>query len=146
MKIFRAYCESGFCHNTKRGTPSFILREDFDTLEKHSEHIEGTTSVRSEMMAVILALQHVDIYSKDDGDIVYIHTSLKMIPDAFNQNWISKWQAMGWVRKPYGKIENRDLWEQMIEFQKKYNIKFDHSPTNQISLMKKAKKLHRKFR
>lgn len=141
MKIFRAYCESKFCHSSRRGFPSFILTEDSDVLEKYSDIISDTTNIRSEMMSIISVFEHVNIYASENRDIVYVHTTLKMVVDAFQNKWISKWIASGWMNSSKKKVENRDLWERIIEFQSKYDIIFQHTSTNDLALMKKANKL-----
>lgn len=76
-----------------------------------------TTNNRMELLAPIEALSRlkepceVDIYS----DSAYL-------TNAFLQNWLGNWVRRGWLKVDKKPVENRDLWERLLEFAKIHQI------------------------
>lgn len=74
-----------------------------------SGHEINTTNQRMELLAAVKALEalkrpcHVTLYS----DSAYLI-------NAFQQNWVARWQREGWQTKSKTDVANRDLWEQLI--------------------------------
>lgn len=83
--------------------------------------IESTTNQRTEMIAVISALQQikhkhipVDIFS-DSGYVI----------NCFNEKWYESWESNGWKNSQKKHVENKDLWEIMLaEYRKFKEVKF----------------------
>lgn len=69
-----------------------------------------TTNNRMELLAPIEALSRlkepceVDVYS----DSAYL-------TNAFLQNWLGNWVRRGWVKSDKKPVENRDLWENLLQ-------------------------------
>jgi len=78
-----------------------------------------TTNNRMEMRAVIEGLK---ILKKPC--IVKIHSDSALIVNAFNQNWITNWQKKDWRKADKKPVENRDLWEEMLEAMKPHEVKW----------------------
>ena len=76
-----------------------------------------TTNNRMEMRAVIEGLK---ILKKPC--IVKIHSDSALIVNAFNQNWITNWQKKGWRKADKKPVENRDLWEEMLQAMKPHDV------------------------
>ena len=75
-----------------------------------------TTNNRMELTAVIQGLSAL----KTTALAVTVYTDSKYVVDAINQHWLDNWQVKGW-RKSDGKaVLNRDLWEQIIALNQKY--------------------------
>ena len=81
---------------------------------EHKKEISGgepdTTNNRMELLAAIKALEllkeqcHVKLYT----DSAYLYKG-------FVDGWLVKWQMNGWQNSRKQPVENRDLWEKLIE-------------------------------
>lgn len=70
----------------------------------------NSTNNRMEMRAVIEALKALKRPCR-----VKIHSDSALIVNAFKQGWISNWLKRGWKKANKKPVENRDLWEEMLE-------------------------------
>lgn len=88
-----------------------------------SKEISGyepsTTNNRMELTAAIKALRalkepcEVDLYS----DSAYL-------VNAFQQDWLGKWQQKGWVNSKKEPVENQDLWQELLKLTKTHEVKW----------------------
>lgn len=78
-----------------------------------------TTNNRMEMKAVIEALRALKKPCK-----VSIHSDSALIINAMTKGWIENWQKKGWRKADKKPVENRELWEQMLEAMKPHEIKW----------------------
>lgn len=72
-----------------------------------------------ELMGVIRGLQCLKTQCK-----VTVTTDSKYIVDAFNNNWINKWQKNGWRTSNKQPVKNQDLWEELIKLTKYHKCIF----------------------
>lgn len=78
-----------------------------------------TTNNRMEMTAVSEALNalkrpcHVRLYSDS-----------ALIINAFTQGWIENWQRRGWRKADKQPVENRDLWESILDAMTPHRIEW----------------------
>lgn len=84
-------------------------------LKELSAGYRHTTNNRMELMAVIESLKAL----KKENLEIDIHTDSKYVMDAFEKNWIKKWQE-----KKFNKVKNPDLWKMLIELYNKHTVKF----------------------
>jgi ribonuclease HI len=77
----------------------------------------NTTNNRMEMQAVIEALKALK-----KPCTVKIHSDSALIINAFRQNWINNWQKRGWRKSNKKPVENRDLWEMMIQSMQPHDV------------------------
>jgi len=70
----------------------------------------NSTNNRMEMRAVIEALKALKRPCR-----VKIHSDSALIVNAFKQDWIGSWLKRGWKKANKKPVENRDLWEEMLE-------------------------------
>ena len=82
-----------------------------------SEH--ETTNNRMELMAAIGGLSAI----KQPADVT-VHSDADYLINAFNQKWLEKWSRNGWINANKRPVENRDLWERLLELTKKHNVTF----------------------
>jgi ribonuclease HI len=91
---------------------------------EHKKEISGfakdTTNNIMELTAVIKALETI----KKNVPNVTIYTDSKYVCDAFNNNWLSKWQSNGWKTSNKKEVANRSLWERLLSLTQQYNPKF----------------------
>lgn len=71
---------------------------------------EETTNNRMELTAAIEALKALKEPCK-----VKVYSDSAYLVNAFNQGWIERWQKNGWVNSKKEKVENSDLWQELIE-------------------------------
>jgi len=77
----------------------------------------NTTNNRMEMQAVIEGLKALNRPCH-----VKIHSDSALIINAFTKGWIENWLKKGWKKSDKKPVENRDLWEQMLDAAKQHNI------------------------
>ena len=78
-----------------------------------------TTNNRMEMQAVIEGLKALKRPCH-----VKIHSDSALIINAFTKGWIESWLKKGWKKADKKPVENRDLWEQMLEAMKPHKIEW----------------------
>lgn len=78
-----------------------------------------TTNNRMEMRAVIEALKAIN-----QPCHVKIHSDSALIINAFKQGWIESWQKRNWKKANKKPVENRDLWEEMLEAMKPHEVEW----------------------
>jgi ribonuclease HI len=69
-----------------------------------------TTNNRMEMKAVIEGLKALTMPCH-----VKIHSDSALIINAFTKGWIESWKKRGWKKSDKKPVENRELWEGIIE-------------------------------
>lgn len=69
-----------------------------------------TTNNRMEMRAVIEAFK---AFKKPC--YVKIHSDSALIINAFIKGWVQGWQKNGWRKADKKPVENKDLWQEMLE-------------------------------
>jgi ribonuclease HI len=78
-----------------------------------------TTNNQMEMQAVIEAL---NVLNKPCT--VIIHSDSALIINAFSQGWIDSWQKRGWRKADKKPVENKELWQDMLEAMKPHDVKW----------------------
>ena len=53
---------------------------------------------------------------------VSLHTDSAYLSNAFNEGWLDKWQGNGWRKANKKPVENRDLWEALLEATSKQDV------------------------
>ncbi len=71
---------------------------------------KNTTNNRMELKAIIESLK---ILKRKDIP-VEIYTDSAYIANCMNQKWYIKWKSNGWVTSKKSPVENKELWEQLI--------------------------------
>ncbi|MCT4607059.1 MAG: ribonuclease HI [Marinisporobacter sp.] len=97
------------------------------TLEygEHKRELYGgeknTTNNRMEMTALLESLKAL----KKGDLIINIFSDSSYLIDCFTKKWYVKWQMNGWVTASKTPVENKDLWEELLEeINKHKNIHF----------------------
>ena len=82
-----------------------------------------STNDRMELTAAVKGLYQLDHLISKAWDVpVILHSHSKYLTDAFNQNWLGKWQKNGWSTSKGQSVSNRDLWEVLLLLTKQRNI------------------------
>lgn len=77
----------------------------------------NTTNQRMEMMAAIAALEQLK-----EPCHVALHSDSAYLVNAFKQNWFARWQQNGWQNSKKQPVENRDLWERLLELSGRHRV------------------------
>lgn len=91
----------------------------------HEKEISGavpdTTNNRMEILAIIKALE-----SLKKPCTVNLHSDSAYVINAFRQNWIGRWKKTGWMTTKKTAVENKDLWERLIDVTAVHHITWVH--------------------
>lgn len=106
---------------------------------EHSKELHGgevnTTNNRMELTAVIEAFQAL----KRDGLEIRVFTDSSYVANCFLQKWYVGWQRNGWMTSQKKPVENRELWERLLDLVERHRVRFyrvkghvnlDHPSTN----------------
>jgi len=87
----------------------------------HEKELSGgepqTTNQRMELTAAIKGLEALKRPCK-----VTLYSDSAYLINAFQERWFDRWQATGWRRSDKKDVENRDLWERLLELSKIHQI------------------------
>ena len=81
-----------------------------------------TTNNRMEILAVIKALQAISTKKRYK---IKVFTDSRLVTNAFNQGWLTKWKQKGWKRNKKDKVLNVDLWKQLLDEVEKHDVEFN---------------------
>jgi len=86
---------------------------------KHRKEISGgfekTTNNRMELLAVIVALEHI----KKPNAQITVYSDSKYVVDAVEKKWV-----FSWYKNNFNKKKNSDLWRRFLVVYKKHQVKF----------------------
>ncbi len=116
------YCDgacSGNQFGTNRGGWGAVL-----LFQNHRKEIFGgeknTTNQRMELTACISALESL---KRIDLPVVICSDSAYLV-NCMQQKWYEKWQRNGWKNAKKQPVENRDLWERLLDVLSKFKTSF----------------------
>jgi ribonuclease HI len=81
---------------------------------------KNTTNQRMELTACIKALEQL----KSKHYSIEIYSDSAYLINCINHAWYKKWEKNGWKNSKKEPVENRDLWETLLELINDYNPKF----------------------
>ena len=86
---------------------------------EHRKEISGgfekTTNNRMELLAVIVALEHI----KKPNAQITVYSDSKYVVDAIEKKWVFSWN-----KNNFNKKKNPDLWRRFLVVYKKHRVKF----------------------
>lgn len=89
----------------------------------HIKEISGgetsTTNNRMELTAAIEALRRLKRPCR-----VTLYSDSAYLVNAFEQGWLEKWQQNGWRTSKKEPVENRDLWQTLLELTGRHDVRF----------------------
>ncbi len=116
------YCDgacSGNQFKTNAGGWGAVLKYKDRVKEIHGGEL-NTTNQRMELTACIKALEQLTATAFP----VAVYTDSAYLANAMKQKWYVKWQSNGWKNAARKAVENRDLWERLLELLKAYHVTF----------------------
>lgn len=118
MKNVTIYTDGACSGNPGPGGWGAILIYKEKRLEL-SGYAEHTTNNRMELIAPIEALSRLK-----EPCIVDVYSDSAYLTNAFLQNWLGNWVRRNWVKSDKKPVENRDLWEKLLEFNEIHQIRW----------------------
>lgn len=122
MKQINIYTDgacSGNQNDKNTGGWGAILEYGEHIKELHGGEV-NTTNNRMELMALIQALSAL----KEKGLELRVFSDSSYLVNCFKEKWYVKWQMNGWRTSGKAPVENRELWEKLIELMADQNIRF----------------------
>jgi ribonuclease HI len=117
----------GSCNQAKKiGGWAFVILEDGELKYKSSKILQDTTNNQCEMLAAINACEFLDSREFFEEPHITVYSDSAYMVNAFIKDWISNWLNNGWKTSLKEPVLNKELWESLIFFQKKYSINFEH--------------------
>ncbi len=90
---------------------------------EHRKEISGgdahTTNNRMELTGPIEALELLKHPCK-----VRLYSDSAYLVNAFNQHWIANWQRNGWQTSQKKPVENKELWQRLLELCRTHEVEF----------------------
>ncbi len=118
MKQIEIYTDGACSGNPGPGGWGAILI--YNGIEKSlSGYVPETTNQRMELTAAIAALKVLK-----EACRVRLYSDSAYLINAFKQNWIKKWLANGWLNAQKKPVENRDLWQELIELERIHQVEW----------------------
>lgn len=84
-----------------------------------SGYVPETTNNRMEMLAAIHALSAL----KKPCEVT-LYSDSSYLVNAFVRNWLEGWQKNNWRNAQKKEVENRDLWQQLVDLCKTHAVTF----------------------
>lgn len=118
MKNIIIYTDGACSYNPGPGGWGAVLI--YGNVEKRiSGFIPDTTNNRMELQAVISALG-----SLKEPCVVDLFTDSAYVYNAFDKEWIPKWQKNNWRTSNRKDVLNKDLWLELIKLSRTHNIRW----------------------
>lgn len=80
----------------------------------------NTTNNKMELTALLNALKVL----KEDGLSLRIFSDSSYLVNCFKQGWHLKWQQNGWKTSKKDPVENKEIWEELIELLSHHSASF----------------------
>lgn len=80
---------------------------------------EETTNQRMELKAAIEGLQALKEPCK-----VKLYSDSAYLVNCFQQGWYKSWQKNGWKNSKGKPVENKDLWERLLDLNEQHQVEF----------------------
>jgi ribonuclease HI len=78
-----------------------------------------TTNNRMEILAAIAALEALKEPCR-----VNLYSDSRYLVDAIEKDWVTRWQAGGWMRNKREAAQNVDLWERLLPLLARHQVRF----------------------
>ena len=118
MSVLQIYTDGACSGNPGPGGWAVVLLYG-ENIKEISGFVSDTTNNRMELLAVIEGLKAVKRSLK-----VEVYSDSSYVVNAVNNKWLDGWQKNGWRTASKGEVKNQDLWQEIIELNKRYNPKY----------------------
>ena len=117
--IYKIYTDGACSGNPGIGGYSCLFLNDGKVITGNKQY---TTNNEMELLAVCIAIK--TIVKKIKGKHrIEIYTDSAYVANSINQAWLFIWVKNGWKTKAGETVKNKQIWEDIYKYLKKYNIK-----------------------
>ncbi|MGG1147075.1 ribonuclease H family protein [Bacillus wiedmannii] len=123
MKDYIDVWTDGSCDNKNNefGGVGIVMNYKSHNREISKAFGGGQTNNTMEMMAVVVALENIATTNIP----IKIHSDSAYVVNCFLQKWYVNWRKNGWKNSKKKAVENKDIWERMIELvEKQKDVEF----------------------
>jgi ribonuclease HI len=99
------------------GWAAIVIRNGVKTILQGKD--DETTNNRMELQGPISALESIE-----EGVAADVHSDSAYVVNCFKQQWYRKWRCNGWKNSAGNEVENRDLWEKLLDLVDTRSITF----------------------
>ena len=100
------------------GWTALLIYGDYEREISGSEPY--TTNQRMELTAAVEALKLLKYPCR-----VKLYSDSAYLINAFTQGWVEKWELNGWLNARKAPVENRDLWEALLDLSRVHKIEWN---------------------
>ena len=118
LKLVEVWTDGSCDTASGHGGWAFLLRYGQRSLAA-SGYEAGTTNNRMELTAAVRALEELKEPCR-----VRLVTDSQYLKKAFTDGWLANWQRNGWRTASRQPVKNRDLWERLLELEKRHKIEW----------------------
>jgi ribonuclease HI len=115
--MIKIYTDGSCLNNPGNGGWAAIINQDSE-IKKISGSVKDTTNNKMELMAPIMALQEIK-----GNQQIEIYTDSQYVRLGIT-DWVHKWIKNNWQTSKKEPVKNKDLWMQLYELTKSYEIKW----------------------
>jgi ribonuclease HI len=115
--MIKIYTDGSCLNNPGNGGWAAIINQDSE-IKKISGSVKDTTNNKMELMAPIMALQEIK-----EKQQIEIYTDSQYVRLGIT-DWVHKWIKNNWQTSKKEPVKNKDLWMQLYELTKSYEIKW----------------------
>ncbi len=113
------YTDGGCINNPGPGGYGVVIDSDGEQQEL-TGGFRQTTNNRMELMAAIVALQHLGETSRK----IHLYTDSSYLVNGITKGWVRKWQKNGWRKSDRGPVLNVDLWKKLLALLENLDVRF----------------------
>ncbi|HHV65863.1 MAG TPA: ribonuclease HI [Peptococcaceae bacterium] len=118
LKRVLVYADGACSGNPGPGGWAVILKYG-----EHSKELSGfaleTTNQRMELKAAIEGLKALK-----EPCAVELYSDSAYLINAFEQNWLARWQKNGWLNANKKPVENQDLWQELLKLTSVHQVQW----------------------
>ena len=107
---YEFYTDGAASTKTNCGGWGCVVVKDGEIVDTLSGGEKATTNNRMELIAVLTALEQIDLY----GENSRIFSDSAYVVNCIKDKWYEKWLLNGWRTSDRSPVKNRDLWEQLL--------------------------------
>ncbi|HZX96773.1 MAG TPA: ribonuclease HI [Myxococcales bacterium] len=120
MQKVRIYCDGACSPNPGVGGWGVVLLADHRGARKELSGAEpDTTNNRMELLAAIRGLEALNQPCR-----VELWTDSQYVHNAFDKQWVEKWQRNGWRTAEKKPVQNEDLWRRLLELREVHVVEW----------------------
>lgn len=103
-----------------------VIGQDMKIINSDCGQAFGVTNQQMEIHAVINAIKSI----KKQNCQINLYSDSAYVINCLKDRWYDKWMSNGWINSKKLPVENKELWEELIDLIKKHDINFFHIKRN----------------